>query len=148
MTARLIIAPEVEQDLAEAYAWYEGRQRSGMGGCPRLALGGLERGFHQRHPVGTVARCRIGYRDPHELTNMPRGTGRLATEKIMNREDAKSAKTTCPLFASWRFPLPAIVDEQGKRYRETLNGKPVEPRRHEEREDVVPHLRVLAVSSF
>lgn len=30
MAAELIIAPEAEQDLAEAYAWYEGR-RSGLG---------------------------------------------------------------------------------------------------------------------
>ena len=30
MTAKLIIAPEAEQDLAETYAWYEG-QRAGLG---------------------------------------------------------------------------------------------------------------------
>lgn len=30
MPADLIISPEVQQDLAEAYAWYEG-QRSGLG---------------------------------------------------------------------------------------------------------------------
>ncbi len=30
MAAELIIAPEAEQDLAEAYAWYEGR-RTGLG---------------------------------------------------------------------------------------------------------------------
>jgi hypothetical protein len=30
MAAELIIAPEAEQDLAEAYAWYEGR-RIGLG---------------------------------------------------------------------------------------------------------------------
>jgi hypothetical protein len=30
MVIELIIAPEAEQDLAEAYAWYEG-QRSGLG---------------------------------------------------------------------------------------------------------------------
>jgi plasmid stabilization system protein ParE len=30
MAAELILAPEVEQDLAEAYAWYEG-QRTGLG---------------------------------------------------------------------------------------------------------------------
>jgi len=30
MAAELIIAPEVEQDLAEAYAWYEAR-RVGLG---------------------------------------------------------------------------------------------------------------------
>jgi len=30
MAAELIIAPETEQDIAEAYAWYEGR-RTGLG---------------------------------------------------------------------------------------------------------------------
>ena len=30
MAAELIVAPEVEGDLAEAYAWYE-RQRAGLG---------------------------------------------------------------------------------------------------------------------
>jgi plasmid stabilization system protein ParE len=30
MAAKLVIAPEAEQDLAEAYAWYE-RQRTGLG---------------------------------------------------------------------------------------------------------------------
>jgi len=30
MAAELIVAPEAEQDLAEAYAWYEGR-RIGLG---------------------------------------------------------------------------------------------------------------------
>lgn len=30
MAAELIIAPEVEQDLAEAYTWYESR-RAGLG---------------------------------------------------------------------------------------------------------------------
>src|SRR4051812_4565789 len=30
MAAELIVAPEAEQDLAEAYAWYEG-QRTGLG---------------------------------------------------------------------------------------------------------------------
>jgi plasmid stabilization system protein ParE len=30
MAAELILAPEAEQDLTEAYAWYEGR-RSGLG---------------------------------------------------------------------------------------------------------------------
>ena len=30
MAAELIIAPEAEQDLAQAYAWYEGR-RTGLG---------------------------------------------------------------------------------------------------------------------
>ncbi len=30
MTAELIIAPEAEQDIAEAYAWYEAR-RAGLG---------------------------------------------------------------------------------------------------------------------
>jgi len=30
MAAELIIAPEAEQDLADAYAWYESR-RSGLG---------------------------------------------------------------------------------------------------------------------
>lgn len=30
MAAELIIAPEAEQDIAEAYAWYEGR-RTGLG---------------------------------------------------------------------------------------------------------------------
>lgn len=30
MAAELIVAPEAEQDLAEAYAWYEG-QRFGLG---------------------------------------------------------------------------------------------------------------------
>ena len=30
MTVNLIIAPEVEQDITEAYAWYE-KQRTGLG---------------------------------------------------------------------------------------------------------------------
>jgi plasmid stabilization system protein ParE len=30
MAVKLIIAPEAEQDIAEAYAWYEGR-RAGLG---------------------------------------------------------------------------------------------------------------------
>jgi hypothetical protein len=30
MASELIIAPEAEQDLSEAYAWYEG-QRTGLG---------------------------------------------------------------------------------------------------------------------
>ncbi|WP_447975196.1 type II toxin-antitoxin system RelE/ParE family toxin [Nitrospira sp. Kam-Ns4a] len=30
MAAELVLAPEAEQDLAEAYGWYEG-QRSGLG---------------------------------------------------------------------------------------------------------------------
>ncbi len=30
MAAELIIAPEAEQDIAEGYAWYEGR-RTGLG---------------------------------------------------------------------------------------------------------------------
>ena len=30
MAAELVIAPEAEQDIAEAYAWYEGR-RVGLG---------------------------------------------------------------------------------------------------------------------
>ncbi len=30
MVAELIVAPEAEQDVAEAYAWYEGR-RTGLG---------------------------------------------------------------------------------------------------------------------
>ncbi len=30
MTAKLIVAPEAEQDVAEAYAWYESR-RTGLG---------------------------------------------------------------------------------------------------------------------
>jgi plasmid stabilization system protein ParE len=30
MAAELVIAPEAEQDIAEAYAWYE-RQREGLG---------------------------------------------------------------------------------------------------------------------
>ena len=30
MAAGLIVAPEAEQDIAEAYAWYEGR-RFGLG---------------------------------------------------------------------------------------------------------------------
>ena len=30
MAAELILAPEVEQDIAEAYAWYEAR-RAGLG---------------------------------------------------------------------------------------------------------------------
>jgi hypothetical protein len=30
MAAELIIAPEVDEDLAEAYAWYE-KQRAGLG---------------------------------------------------------------------------------------------------------------------
>ncbi len=29
MAAELIIAPEAEQDLAETYAWYEGRRTGG-----------------------------------------------------------------------------------------------------------------------
>jgi hypothetical protein len=30
MAAKLVIAPEAEQDIAEAYSWYEGR-RAGLG---------------------------------------------------------------------------------------------------------------------
>jgi len=47
MAAELIIAPEVEQDLAEAYAWYEG------------AAGGL------RRRVFELRRCVYGSDLPH-----------------------------------------------------------------------------------
>jgi plasmid stabilization system protein ParE len=46
MAARLIIAPEAENDLAEAYAWYEDR-RAGLGeeflGCVDACIQGIVR---------------------------------------------------------------------------------------------------------
>ena len=46
MAGELIIAPEAEQDIAEAYAWYEGR-RSGLGeeflSCLDACIEGIRR---------------------------------------------------------------------------------------------------------
>lgn len=46
MAVKLVIAPEAEQDLAEAYAWYE-RQRTGLGeeflGCVDACIEALSR---------------------------------------------------------------------------------------------------------
>ncbi len=46
MAAKLVLAPEAEQDLAEAYAWYE-LQRSGLGedflGCVGACIEALLR---------------------------------------------------------------------------------------------------------
>ena len=46
MAVKLVIAPEVEQDLAEAYAWYE-QQRTGLGeeflGCVDAGIESLSR---------------------------------------------------------------------------------------------------------
>ena len=46
MTARLILAPEVEQDVGQAYAWYE-TQRAGLGeeylNCVDACIQGLQR---------------------------------------------------------------------------------------------------------
>ena len=46
MAVKLVIAPEAEQDLADAYAWYE-RQRSGLGeeflGCVDACIEALTR---------------------------------------------------------------------------------------------------------
>ena len=46
MAVKLVIAPEAEQDLAEAYAWYE-RQRAGFGeeflGCVDACIEALSR---------------------------------------------------------------------------------------------------------
>jgi hypothetical protein len=36
MAAELVIAPEAEQDIADAYGWYEGR-RAGLGRRWRVA---------------------------------------------------------------------------------------------------------------
>jgi plasmid stabilization system protein ParE len=53
MAARLIIAPEAEQDLADAYAWYEGR-RSGLGEefltCVDASIAAISR-TPEMHPV-------------------------------------------------------------------------------------------------
>ena len=47
MAAELILAPEAEQDIAEAYAWYESR-RAGLGEefCPTR--------FFMKHADGSV----------------------------------------------------------------------------------------------
>jgi plasmid stabilization system protein ParE len=53
MAAELIIAPEAEQDIAEAYAWYEGR-RPGLGeellGCVDACIQAICRTL-EMHPV-------------------------------------------------------------------------------------------------
>lgn len=53
MVAELIVAPEAEQDLAEAYAWYED-QRSGLGeeflGCVDASIEAIRR-TPQMYPV-------------------------------------------------------------------------------------------------
>ena len=53
MTAKLIFAPAAEQDIAEAYAWYEGR-RVGLGeeflGCVEACSEALRR-TPDMHPV-------------------------------------------------------------------------------------------------
>jgi toxin ParE1/3/4 len=53
MAAELIIAPEAEQDMAEAYAWYE-RQRVGLGeefmGCVDACIQAVTR-MPQMHAI-------------------------------------------------------------------------------------------------
>ena len=53
MPARLIIAPEAEQDVADAYGWYEGR-RLGLGEeyltCVDACIQAIRRA-HEMHPV-------------------------------------------------------------------------------------------------
>jgi plasmid stabilization system protein ParE len=65
MDAELIFAPEVEHDLAEAYAWYEG-QRAGLGeeflSCVDACLQAIRRGpethavIHENYRRGLVRR--------------------------------------------------------------------------------------------
>jgi plasmid stabilization system protein ParE len=65
MAAELIIAPEAEQDIAEAYAWYEGR-RTGLGeeflSCVDASLEGIRRTpemhaiVHENYRRGLVRR--------------------------------------------------------------------------------------------
>jgi len=53
MAAELIIASEAEQDIAEAYAWYEGR-RTGLGeeylSCVDACIGEIRR-MPERHAI-------------------------------------------------------------------------------------------------
>jgi len=69
MVAKLIIAPEAEQDLAEAYAWYEG-QRIGLGeevlSCVDACIEAIRRTpemyalVHQNYRRGLVRRFPYG----------------------------------------------------------------------------------------
>jgi hypothetical protein len=68
MAAELIIVPEAEQDLAEAYAWYEGRQ-IGLG---EESLSCVEAVFYE-HVEGTVTVYGVFHtsRDPDKWRQCP-----------------------------------------------------------------------------
>jgi plasmid stabilization system protein ParE len=65
MAAEILIAPEAEEDIAEAYAWYEGR-RTGLGeeflSCVDACLEGIRRTpemhavVHENYRRGLVRR--------------------------------------------------------------------------------------------
>jgi plasmid stabilization system protein ParE len=75
MVAELILAPEVAQDLAEAYAWYEGYQ-VGLGeeflSCVEACLDGIRRNpgihpaVHQSYQRAFVRRFPYGLFYDHE----------------------------------------------------------------------------------
>jgi hypothetical protein len=54
MAAKLIVAREAEQDIAEAYAWYEARRAGLGGGLPQLR----RRVYPGDSPYGRNARGR------------------------------------------------------------------------------------------
>lgn len=59
MAAELILAPEAEQDIAEAYGWYEGR-RLGLGedflSCVDACIEGIRAGTQRTRLRGS--RCK------------------------------------------------------------------------------------------
>jgi hypothetical protein len=66
MAVDLIIAPEVEQDLAEAYAWYEARQvdRLSVGELPvshfAIKVGAMDYGFAIDGMIETEVLLQVG----------------------------------------------------------------------------------------
>jgi len=70
MAADLIIAPEAEQDLAEAYAWYEGR-RVGLGeellSCVDACIEAIRRTPKMYSPVHNNYRRGLVRRFPYAI---------------------------------------------------------------------------------
>ena len=70
MAADFIVAPEAEQDTAEAYAWYEGR-RIGLGeeflGCVDVCLEAIRRTPEMHAVVHASYRRRLVRRFPYAV---------------------------------------------------------------------------------
>ena len=90
MAAELILAPEVEQDIAEAYAWYEAR-RAGLGeeflSCVDACLAAICRlpemqaAVHEQYRRRFV--CRFPYAVFYEIAHVPR-SGQMASASPVN----------------------------------------------------------------